>query len=384
MNICLVSQEYPYETDFGGIATYMGYLSKGLTNLGNKVFVICRSFKEDSINKTNNLVVYRLKENDEYEYRVRVAETIKTISKSVKIDIIESPEWGADLIEYYHIYKEKLGIPVVIKLHTPYFVWKKYNYLQEREMNKKIEYWEKKIICEADSVFSCSDDLKIIVSAKYGLDSKMIRTIPNMISVPARKLIEKDKVVSNAIYYIGSIEQRKGVLILAQAFNTIKKKIPSAKLFFVGRDTNRNDKNISTVSYIKSIVEDETSVEFVEHVKNDFVVSYMELANVLVFPSLYENFPYVVLESMLCGKAIVGSRSGGMKEMLKENREALFYTPEDAIELAGQIIKILTNEELCEELGKAARKRITQFEMDKVVHEQLKYYKEVVRIKNER
>lgn len=384
MNVCLVSQEYPYETDFGGIATYMGYLSKGLVNVGNKVFVICRSYKEDSINETNNLVVYRLKENNEHQYRVRVAETIKTISKSVKIDIIESPEWGADLIEYYRIYKEKLRIPVVIKLHTPYFVWKQYNYLQEGEVNKQIEYWEKKVICEADGVFSCSDDLKMIVSSKYGLDSKKIRTIPNMINVSARNLIEKDKFVPNAIYYIGSIEQRKGVLILAQAFNTIKKKIPNAKLFFVGRDTNRNDKNISTISYIKSIVEDEASVEFIEHVKNDFVVSYMELANVLVFPSLYENFPYVVLESMLCGKAIVCSRSGGMKEMLKENKESLFYTPEDAIELAGQIIRILTNKELCEKLGNEARKRVTQFEIDKVIHEQLKYYKEVVSIKNER
>lgn len=75
-------------------------------------------------------------------------------------------------------------------------------------------------------------------------------------------------------------------------------------------------------------------------------------ANVVVFPSLYENFPYVVLEAMNCGCAIVGSQNGGMKEMIEEIVSGLLYNPPFVHLLSDNIIKVLLNEWFTDDWGK--------------------------------
>lgn len=376
LSVCLVSQEYPDETDYGGIATYMYYLSKALANCNNRVFVVCRSYTEDCAYQDNTIMIYRICENDEYKYRHRVATMVAMLVKKEDIDIIESPEWGADLIEYYKQYKSELKVPVVIKLHTPYFVWKKYNRIIKSSYIPEIEEWEKEIVMKADGVFSCSNALRDIVSEEYNIDKSQIVTIPNLIET--RSVITDKKSDREDIYYVGSLEQRKGVFILAEAFNIVKKQIPSARIFFVGRDTTRNEKNISTKDYIQEIIDDEESCNFIEHVPNDSVVKYMQKASVLVFPSLFENFPYVLLEAMKCQKPIIGSRNGGMKEMIDEGTSGMLYTPPNVVELANNIVEVLSDCEFAQRLGDNAKKRVSKFSIDNVIKLQKAYYMEVV------
>lgn len=376
LSVCLVSQEYPDETDYGGIATYMYYLSKALANCNNRVFVVCRSYTEDCAYQDNTIMIYRIRENDEYKYRHRVATMVAMLVKKEDIDIIESPEWGADLIEYYKQYKSELKVPVVIKLHTPYFVWKKYNRIIKSSYIPEIEEWEKEIVMKADGVFSCSNALRDIVSEEYNIDKSQIVTIPNLIET--RSVITDKKSDREDIYYVGSLEQRKGVFILAEAFNIVKKQIPSARIFFVGRDTTRNEKNISTKDYIQEIIDDEESCNFIEHVPNDSVVKYMQKASVLVFPSLFENFPYVLLEAMKCQKPIIGSRNGGMKEMIDEGTSGMLYTPPNVVELANNIVEVLSDCEFAQRLGDNAKKRVSKFSIDNVIKFQKAYYMEVV------
>lgn len=230
MNICLVSQEYPEETDFGGIATYMRYLSKGLSK-NNIVYVIARSYIENQRYSDNNVKIIRICETNEWEYRVKVAEVLSEIVESVHIDIIETPEWGADMIAFYERYRSRYKVPIVVKLHTPYFVWRKYN---NASSNSLIENWEKRIVCEADGVFSCSEVLKHIVAERYGLDSCDIPVIHNMIDFEdnTQSAEISTSISDDIICYIGSLEERKGVFVLAEAFKKAKEKNFNLKLIY--------------------------------------------------------------------------------------------------------------------------------------------------------
>lgn len=376
LNVCLVSQEYPEETDFGGIATYMYYLSKALANNNNRVFVVCRSYKEDRVHQDKLITIYRICENDEYKYRQRVADTVAMLVEKNDIDIIEAPEWGADLIEYYKQYKQKLNVPVVIKLHTPYFVWKIYNKIADQSYIKEIEEWEKEVIIEADGIFSCSDALKEIVAKECNIDKSQIVTIANLIDTS--DVISNKNSIGNDIYYFGSLEQRKGVLLLAEAFNIVKKQIPSARIFFVGRDTTRNEKNVSTRTCIQEIIDSKESCNFIEHIPNSSITEYMQKASILVFPSLFENFPYVVLEAMKCQKPIIGSRNGGMKEMIDEGVSGLLYTPPNVPELAYKICELLSDLEFAQRLGDNAKKKVQEFSIEHIIELQKAYYMGVI------
>lgn len=378
MTICLVSQEYPVETDFGGISTYNYYLSNGLIKYGADVYVVCRSYIRNSFKIVDKIIIIRIYENDEILYRKKVAEAIKNIHETTKIDVIESPEWQADLFEYYKMYKDTLKIPVVIKLHTPYFVWKKYNKSNTTLYSDQIELWEKHIICNANGVISCSDSLKNIVANEYKIPASQILTLPNMIDINEEGEHFKYTRIKDSIFYIGSLEERKGVLVLAAVFKKIKSIIPSASIYFVGRDTTRNCKNVSTKDYIKCILDGVQDVNFVEHVDNSEVSEYMKQSNVMVFPSLYENFPYVVLEAMKYGCAIVGSSNGGMQEMINDNINGMLYTPPSEKSLEEKILKILGNDEFADTVRVNALVKVKDFSMENIIPKQISYYNELI------
>ena len=60
MKICLVHEEYPEETSFGGIATYQKNLAETLVKKGHEVTVVCRGLKENSEKLINGVRVIRL------------------------------------------------------------------------------------------------------------------------------------------------------------------------------------------------------------------------------------------------------------------------------------------------------------------------------------
>lgn len=104
MKICFVHEEYPEETNFGGIATYQKIMAEYYANNGDDVFVVTRG-KHDRKYVENNVKIIRVSsENDVTNidsvknYRKKVAHVLFELQKNEKIDIIETPDWGC---KYY-------------------------------------------------------------------------------------------------------------------------------------------------------------------------------------------------------------------------------------------------------------------------------------------
>lgn len=61
----------------------------------------------------------------------------------------------------------------------------------------------------------------------------------------------------------------------------------------------------------------------------------MENSKFVAIPSvIYENIPYTVLETMEIGKPIVGSRTGGVPELIRDNENGLLFEKNDVDELS--------------------------------------------------
>ena len=105
MKICFVHEEYPLETNFGGIATYQKNMAEELVRQGNEVYVICRGLKEDKNYVENGVNVYRIhveetenQKNNYINYRKKVAKLLLDLQNKKLIDLIEVPDWGAETI----------------------------------------------------------------------------------------------------------------------------------------------------------------------------------------------------------------------------------------------------------------------------------------------
>ena len=222
MKICLVHEEYPDETNYGGIATYQKSLATSLVKFGYDVTVITRSLDCDKEYIDEGVRVIRLynKEtkdvfNNYYKYREKVRDKLIELQDNNEIDIIEVPDWGAETI----LFEEYRKVPLIVRLHTPLAIWSKANKSKlDPSIHRKMLLWERKMIESADKVTSCTNILKDLVIKEMKLKRNDIEVIPNPANL--KDFYTKNK-NGKSILYCGSIEQRKGVILFAEAIPTI-------------------------------------------------------------------------------------------------------------------------------------------------------------------
>ena len=176
------------------------------------------------------------------------------------------------------------------------------------------------MIRSADLITCCSNALKKKIVNNFLISKYKIVVNPNPANLN-NFYCDKNCLKENKLIYVGSLEERKGVCVLAKALNIVMKKYPNLKIEFIGKDTKRNSKNKSTKELIYEIVNKKyhQNLNFFGQIPNNEINKYLNTSLVAVFPSLFDNFPYVVLEAMSCGLHIVGSQNSGMVEMINDS-----------------------------------------------------------------
>ena len=338
MKICFVHEEYPLETNFGGIATYQKIMASYYASQGDLVTVIARG-NEDACYYEDGVKVYRIKSlNDSNditsikEFRKKVALLLVKLQTSNEIEIIETPDWGATTV-YFEKYRK---IPLVVRLHTPLKIWLLYNNNDFGISKKLLLNAENFMLHKADVVTSCSTLLRDMVNFQYNLKKRI-----SVISNPYNNkdfYLDNNYSVNKNIIYIGSLEERKGTIIFAKALNIILKEIKDNKVYIVGKDTKRNTLNTSTKELMLSIINKcfHDRIIFVGQVDNKEINYYLNNSFLAVFPSLFDNFPYVILEAMTTGKYVVCSDNIGIKDIYSKNKY-LFATC-NYLDLANKVI----------------------------------------------
>ena len=91
----------------------------------------------------------------------------------------------------------------------------------------------------------------------------------------------------------------------------------------------------------------------------DLALAYRS-ADVILQPSVADNFPYVVLEAFACQRPVVAFRIGGLPEMIGENERGLLVEPFDTAGMAHELVTLLTNPKLRSNLGVKATKWVTK------------------------
>jgi glycogen(starch) synthase len=127
-------------------------------------------------------------------------------------------------------------------------------------------------------------------------------------------------------------------------------------------------------AFLRDLIEREglhDIVTFHEPVSKDAMPAIFQQFDVLIFPSIYEEpLARVTQEAMASGLVVVGTTTGGTKEILRDGETGLTFTPEDADGLAKQIVRLITNPDLCARLAQAGRQIVLEnFTLDKMVQE---------------
>jgi len=138
--------------------------------------------------------------------------------------------------------------------------------------------------------------------------------------------IEKSTSVINEIVFFGRLEMRKGPLLLIEALEQLSKKHRSMmkhiKVSFLGRDTPVDEWNPSYKEKIRQDFLSSTNLmnvnlSFLDNFDRDQAISYIsDPHRLIVIPSLTENLPGTVYESIEFGANFIAADVGGIKEMI--------------------------------------------------------------------
>ena len=95
-------------------------------------------------------------------------------------------------------------------------------------------------------------------------------------------------------------------------------------------------------------------VVFTGRVSN--VPTFLRAADIFAFPSEFEALGLSLVEACACGVPAVATRTGGIVDVIEDGRSGLLVPPGDPLALAAALRRLLTDEELREELGRRGRK----------------------------
>ncbi len=152
---------------------------------------------------------------------------------------------------------------------------------------------------------------------------------------------------------VGTVTPRKGHDILLAAFRTVRNSFPDCHLLIVGswEDSQRDRDFYATLRGQGS-----EKTHFVG--PREDIVEIMNSISILAIPSRHEGLGLVILEAMACGKPVVGSRVGGIPEVIVDHETGYLFAVDNEDELADCLLRLLSSESLRRQLGAAGRQRV--------------------------
>jgi glycosyltransferase involved in cell wall biosynthesis len=149
------------------------------------------------------------------------------------------------------------------------------------------------------------------------------------------------------------ISPQKGLQYLVEAALPVVKKFPSVK--FVIRAPSSEAKYRANLLRLIKGYNLQKYFEIIEEVSPyEEIPKYMVAADVFVLPSISEGLGIVILEAMACGVPVIGSRIGGIPDIIVDKYNGLLVQPRDAQGLSNAIITVLSNENLRSSLSQGA------------------------------
>ena len=197
---------------------------------------------------------------------------------------------------------------------------------------------------------------KKIEILKIGIDPRTIYDVACKDKTRLKKELSIDSANTNIII-LGQLYALKGVHILLTAFAKIVNEFSNIRLYIVG------DHVIEDYSAYKAELEDiiernsmQDKVVFTGWRRD--ALEILDCMDLLVHPSFSEGFGRAVLEAMSLGKAVVASRVGGLREIIKDGWNGFLVDPGDANTIMARLSLLIKNENLRKSMGINARNTV--------------------------
>ncbi len=178
---------------------------------------------------------------------------------------------------------------------------------------------------------------------------------------------------SSYLLYLGTIEPRKNLLRLLQAWEPLYLAGEAPPLVFVGKRGWLADDFFVAVE--RSAARE--GIMLTGYVLDDDLPALIAAATAFVFPSLYEGFGLPPLEAMACGTPVLCSDRSSLPEVVGD--AALLFDPTEVEAIRAALRRLLRDEALREELSRRGLERARRFSWQRTAEQTLQLYRRLAR-----
>ena len=173
------------------------------------------------------------------------------------------------------------------------------------------------------------------------------------------------------LVFVGNVKPHKNLATLIQAFGRIAGSIPH-DLVVVGKQAGFITGDSPAVAIANDLGD---RVHFTGKVPAETLEQFVVNADALVLPSLYEGFGLPPLEAMACGCPTVVSRAASLPEMCGD--AALYFEPLNVDQLASTLLRLLSSEELRQDLRQRGRRQAARYSWDRCAEQTLGFLEQL-------
>ncbi len=171
------------------------------------------------------------------------------------------------------------------------------------------------------------------ITVAYPGRDQSLRRVDDPSSIEATK--QRYGIIGEYLLYIGTLQPRKNLVRLVQAYSNIKYQISNIKLVLAGGKGWLYDDVFAEVKRLGL----EGRILFPGRVADEDKAALMSGAMALVHPSLYEGFGFTVVEAMQCGTPVICSNTSSLPHVAGE--AACLVDPLDVDALAQAILRVV-------------------------------------------
>ncbi|PIT88386.1 MAG: hypothetical protein COU29_01190 [Candidatus Magasanikbacteria bacterium CG10_big_fil_rev_8_21_14_0_10_36_32] len=234
----------------------------------------------------------------------------------------------------------------------------------------------KKQCQRADTILAPSENTKRDIMNYYKIEEKKIKVIyPGLspifnsinneqLSTNKESVKQKYNLPNHYILFLGTIEPRKNIVGLIEAFEKVYSNLPIPHhLIIAGANGWSNKEIFNRAAY--SPIKDH--IKFIGYINSEDKPALYSNASLFIYPSFYEGFGFPALEAMAMGAPVITSNRSSLLEVAGD--AAYLINPLQTNSIIQAILDILNKPELRARLIKKGRERAQLFSWEKAAKE---------------
>ena len=385
LRVALLTREYPPEV-YGGAGVHVTYLARELAPLVD-LTVHCQGADRPGA------VAHR-----PWDLLADANQALQVVSTDLSMTAGVGPETGPEMggaqLVHSHTWYANLGghlaallydIPHVMTMHSLEALrpWK----AEQLGGGYRLSTWCERVSAgSAAAVVAVSDGMRAdILTAYPEISAERIRVIRNGIDTieyqpdPGTDVLERYGIDLRRPYviFVGRITRQKGVPVLLRAASGL---VPQAQLVLCAGQADTPELEAEVTGLVDGLRATRSGVVWIpEMLPKREVIQLLTHATVFAIPSIYEPLGIVNLEAMACGTAVVGSRVGGIPEVVADGETGLLVPPGEPEPLAEALNALIRDPDRAAVMGQAGRKRaVTEFGWAAIAAQTAALYAELV------